>query len=330
MTDWRGFESIVAARGKSRRDRMVNQARDHLERVAIDQPFYTKCLVNGVEVNMLIMGADDADMKKFRVMPQDNDYVTYGSIVEFSDSHWIVTQADIDDTVSKRGYMQYCNHQFKFQSHDGKVFERWGVLDSGVYSTTIKNTLAMPELNTQYKVYIPYDDETKYLHIDQRFAGGTMYNREGSPELVVYKFTKYDPLTQNQKGGRLLVMHCAADVYDPARDNLELGICDYVEETETKTATTLDIVGLISENPVIGGAPSTYKCTVKGDTALPNDILWNCQCADMTGVTFSSNADEATLSLSSLVVPGTLIVLRASSESLGVETSLTVEAVSIY
>ena len=86
MTDWMGYEAIVTARGRTRRDRIINQARDHLERTAPDQPSYTKCLVDGHEVNMLIMGGDTADQKKFRVMPTDNHYVTYGNIVEWSNS----------------------------------------------------------------------------------------------------------------------------------------------------------------------------------------------------------------------------------------------------
>lgn len=331
MTDWMGYEAIVTARGRTRRDRIINQARDHLERTAPDQPSYTKCLVDGHEVNMLIMGGDTADQKKFRVMPTDNHYVTYGNIVEWSNSHWIVIHADFDDSISKRGYMQYCNHKFKFQAHDGRVYERWGVLDSGVYSTTVKNTLAMPELNTQYKVYLPYDDDTKYLYIDQRFAGGMMYDRTGDPELAVYKFTKYDPLTQNQGNGRLLVMHCAADVYDPARDDIELGICDYVKPGDAPAHTTLSIVPVASPNPVIGGAPSAYQCVLTSQGDLPDDLTWTWQSTDMSCATFTlSSNDKALLSVSRFCSVGTLFVLRVSSALLNTEASITVEAVSIY
>lgn len=251
-----------------------------------------------------------------------------GDIIECYNSHWIVVEVEANKDIYTSGYMERCNHLFKFVA-GGKIIERWGVLDSGVYSTTLTDTLLMPELNKQFKIYLPYDDDTKLFSIGRRFAVGTTYDEAGKQVLVAYKITGYDPATMNYGEDALLVLNCKSDAYDPVADNLELEICDYnlVQPDSNDALCTVDYVG----KPFlrVGGGKKTFVCKfadANGNEVSPDDVEWTITTVDNTGLTTHTTTNASiTISLSDQATIGTLYTIKAESESLDCSGTLIVK-----
>lgn len=273
--------------------------------------------------------------QRYELSSRPGETFNAGDLIECYGSTWIVTEVGPNKDIYTLGYMTRCNTVFRFQLEDGTIVERWGVLDPGVYSTTIKDTFLMPELNKQFKIYLPYDEQTRHFTIDRRFSVGTMYDSNGKEVLSVYRITGYDPQSENYGNDRLLVLYCKSDVYDPSKDNLELGICDYVEPEEDEplrgVRCELSYVGVPALR--VGGAAKTIRCQftdVHGVELKSDDVFWEVYSLDKTGLTIvNQDAQGITMMLSERATIGTLYNVIASSKKLGATGHLIVKAVSM-
>lgn len=183
---------------------------------------------NGQTQPFLVTGSDSLYKADVTAFPDDELYD--GDIIECYGERWIVTQARATNPFYKSGIMWMCNQLFRFQLGDSRIIERWGVLDSGVYSTTLSGDYRLHVLDKQYKVYLPYDEDTKRLAVDKRFATGQGFNTKGEPILSVYTFTGVDPISKSyEANGHLLVMNARSDEYIPGIDNYDLMVCNYIE-----------------------------------------------------------------------------------------------------
>lgn len=323
VVDWDAYSRRVFTRGATRRDRVISMARDMVEPISSDHPSYQECIVDGEHsVNLLVMGSDALDTKKFKVMPEDAQYMHYGAVVQWDDGYWLVTDLDFDDTITKNGYMQYCNMLLRFQiGNSPEIHERWGVFDPGVYSTTTKETSVIPELNWQYKVFLPYDEQTRLLYVDKRFSIGKLPTKDGEV-LECYKFTKRDVTSQSIGDDRVLIMYCKSDAYDSTADNFEEMICDYIVPDSNHTDQSpipADVRVEISYNGEpeirIGGSGKTFFAKFLDDGGNVVDdlaITWSLS-VDATGINIvNEDSEKCKVVLSDNVVDGTLFGLTVS------------------
>lgn len=274
--------------------------------------------------------------QRYELSSRPGETFNAGDLIVCYGSTWIVTEVGPNKDIYTSGYMVRCNTVFKFQLEDGTVVERWGLLDPGVYSTTIKDTYFMPELNKQFKIYLPYDEHTKHFTIDKRFSVGTMYDVNGKEVLSVYRITGYDPQSENYGDDRLLVLYCKSDVYDPSKDSLELGICDYKtppaeDGPAPEVRCDLEYVGVPSLR--VGGTPKSIRCVFvdKDENQLyAEDVIWAVDGLDTTGLhIISQDSNMITLQLDESVEFGTLYYITAYSASLDAIGGLMVKAVSM-
>ena len=126
------------------------------------------------------------------------------------------------------GRAYQCNHLFRFQLGTSDIYERWGVLDSGVYSTTEKSGTTMILPDQQFKLYMQADDITRQIARDKRFAVDQWKNIEGDDILSVYRVTAYDEVSPSYVYGHLIEFKLRADEYIPGIDNYEQMICNYI------------------------------------------------------------------------------------------------------
>lgn len=181
---------------------------------------------NGTTQSFIVTRGERNDECFIIAMP--DEVVNVGDIIDCYGQKWIVIEVSPVNTLQYRGKMKLCNHLFRFQNFTSTIYERWGVLDPGVYSTTTTAKELMEIPNRQYKVYLPYDDNTKLLYVDKRFATSIMYNAAGEQVLTVYRFTAFDDVCESWGSGKLLVMYAKSDAYNAATDNIETLICDYI------------------------------------------------------------------------------------------------------
>ena len=333
MPNWPLYELLAQHKGDTRRERVITEARSRIENVSADHPSYQECLVDGTnKINLLVMGSEELNTKKIKVMPSDAEYMHYGALVQWDDGYWLVTDLDFDDTVTKNGYMKYCNVLLRFQlGTDPTVYERYGVFDPGVYSTTTKETNTIPELNWQYKIFLPFDEKTAELYVDKRIAIGTMPSKDGTV-LECYKLTQRDITSQSIGDDCVLIMYCKSDPYDPSSDNLEECICNYISPTfpvPPNTSEELNAKIIYSGNSTvrIGGSGKTYQCVFTDSTGeiiegvnvewslsdVSSDIYIQSQDNDKCRIVASENTDD-----------GTLFMLRVHGTKEGYEATCSV------
>lgn len=177
---------------------------------------------------------------RYDIIAMPGDPLSVGDILEFYGEHWIVVDIRSVDVVSLIGVAMQCNHLFRWQNWSPEIIERWGVLDSGVYSTTLSEAEKMTLTHKQYKIYLPFDEDTAKLYLDKRIITEVAYDKNGERIPVVYKITGRDSISESYgKGGHLLVLNAeSSSDYNKLADNLDLMIAEYISPTEEPTPPT--------------------------------------------------------------------------------------------
>lgn len=236
---WELYETKLKAYGETKRDRQLEQAREDFYREAVGNPAYHKALRNGVEEDFLIQRTDKTERFKITAFPGNE--LNIGDYIEVFDETFLVYQTRVQDTLNRTGILWLCNHKFRWQNFSSEIIERWGVLDSGVYSTTIRGEADLRYKNKQFKLILPLDEETQKLYIDKRIAVDKMFDSRGNEILNVYQITGYDATGENfGQNAHILYCNLRSDEFNPNTDNVDEVICDYISpDGNTVTDETL-------------------------------------------------------------------------------------------
>lgn len=232
IDDLRAIQSSNGA--KNRREVLIRETKRNLSRELVSSLHYEEqALRNGIVQPLVVTSSQSNDECDVFAMPDEDLLV--GDIIDCYSQKWIVIEVIPVNTLQLRGKMKLCNHLFRFQSFDGEEYERWGVLDPGVYSTTQKTSTQLTLMNAQYKVFLPYDSMTKTLYVDKRFSTGLEYDKNGNQILTVYRITRIDGVSESWGNGKLLVAYVKSDTYNPKTDDLVTGICDKIDVSTVAT-----------------------------------------------------------------------------------------------
>lgn len=183
-------------------------------------------LRNGKPQKLIVTKTDNVRVMNVTAFP-DEDLVI-GDVLEFYNAHWIIIRLYATDNIQRKGVAYQCNHLFRFQLGTSEIYERWGVIDSGVYSTTEKQGIIGATPDQQYKMYMQRDEFTRRLSRDKRLATDVWYDINGEQILTVYRITAYDSVSVSYIDGNLIEFKLRADQYVPQKDNIEEMICDYI------------------------------------------------------------------------------------------------------
>jgi len=185
---------------------------------------------NGVTQGLVVTASDS--MHKYRVEALPDEELYAGDLIYTHDHYWIVIETRVASPYQTIGIMWLCNHLFRWQNGTSKIIERWGVLDSGVYSSTKDGDKTVETADKQYKIYLPRDNDTIKLYVDKRFATEVIYDQSLKEILNVYAITGVDPTSRSYgNNSHLLVLNARSDDYVAGRDNLTERICDYIAPT---------------------------------------------------------------------------------------------------
>ncbi len=146
------------------------------------------------------------------------------SYICFNDEIWIIASEPSNNKFYEKAILKICRNQLRWQdSESKKIYSYWYWCEyvtrysSGVYKGNVVITY-----DKQYSVLLPKDINTQKLHDGMRFMLELSNNTP-----LVYKLTKYDGLTGNNKNIKLLNLSLTQTVYDENVDNIELMIADY-------------------------------------------------------------------------------------------------------
>lgn len=270
---WDLYRTKLYATGETPSERRVNQAKDDFIREAVKNPAYHKALRNGVEQEFLITRSEVPE--KYKIVAFPGEDLAVGDEIEVFGEHWIVYQIRVEDTLQKNGIIWLCNHKFRWQNFALDIVEKWGVLDSGVYSTTIRGEAEIKYKDKQFKIILPLDNDTKELYVDKRLAVDKVFDSFGNEILNVYQITGYDAVADSfGKDGHLLTLNVRSDEFNRDLDNVEELICNYKDRSKIQNGVNCEISGSDFIRIGTNRKYSVIFTNDEGNSVESSNILW--------------------------------------------------------
>lgn len=236
--EWGLYEDSITTQGNTRRERIINQTQRSITKRAQRSPAYKTVLIDGEKQDVVITSSTEMYHKKINAMP--NEHIYAGSIVEWNNAHYIITNADTEDEVYQRGEMYQCNVYLKWQNEDGKILGRYGyATDVSMFAEGTNYKKVIDSLEQIYSVQLPLDEETVKLRRDKRFIID-VFTGEPQAYLVTNRNVisyNYHPVDINESykfnGKDKLLKLTLTETQLSDKDNRELMIADYFDPTET-------------------------------------------------------------------------------------------------
>lgn len=233
--------------GKTQKERMINHKKETIINSSESLPPLKSIQVNDHEMNIVISSTKEDSVKEFSCLP--GEILNIGDLVVWNEMHWIVTSVDFDDEIYRTGTIKQCNRIIKWQNPETKeIISRW-CNATKPYTSNIDEGNVISTSNREYKIQLPYDDETSKIDLGKRFM---LEKINGRPR--TYAVTSVDSLTNRYEdiSGGFLIWNLTQDAAGHKNDNEELMICDYVD----------------SDSPPLQPDESLYHWEIEGRTNI--------------------------------------------------------------
>lgn len=224
---WNAYCERTAPVGDMRKMR-VNHTRAAIYRRIKNSPSFREVLIDGMEQGVSITHRQNLSEKRICALP--GEHLKHGGIVEFSNHMWLIAEVDADNEVYERGLMLQCNHVLRWIGRDGKIKEKWCVVEDGTkyligeYSEDI-----MAIGDARIALTIGKDKDTIELCRGMRF----LIDDPDSDSVLAYQITKPNKL-YNIYNGEGVFKFILNEVVLTDADNKELRIADYATWTPPK------------------------------------------------------------------------------------------------
>lgn len=281
------YRQAIASNGKTQRDRAVNKGIHDMNKLGPLSPSYKDVLIDSVPRKVNIISSTVTTQKIFHTRPGED--FTIGSIMEWSNSHWLITERDAEDEITVRGKIQICQKEIVWQdvlTHD--IVARWATVEKPYYSNLKENNY-IGYSTREFRVQMPFDEYSERLDIDKRLMLEIINN-----EPKTYRITSIDQMTgridyNNDQIG-FLSFNIEQDLYNPETDNVNLMICDYIEP-ETSDQTGLVISHSGSNELSAGGLGKKLNAVFNGEES--DSIEWTISTdTDIDGISFENGLSK--------------------------------------
>lgn len=244
--------------------------------------------------------AREISLFKYNIVAFPDEELNIGDVLDLRGEKWIVKDVKLSNPIQRVGIIYLSNLTLRFQNHSSEIIERPAVLDKGQYSTTVGEEKDIRYPNDKIKIYLPYDEYTKYIYIDKRVATGTVYDKYGNEMLETFRITKVNHTTVNfGKNAHLLELTVESDQYSPSNDNLAEMICDYIEPNMPPVPSDKLKCTIQGRTSMFLGSSRIYKPLFydnHGEFVTGISPVW--ECTDLDGVSLDSTNEQCKLIVS--------------------------------
>lgn len=308
MTKWELYEARLNTPGVEARDRIISRSQNSIIRKQMSLPSRKEVEIDGVSRVLFIHSTDIPSEKTFNTLPGET--VDIGDVIFWENMHWLVTQIDFDDEVTRSGRIVQCNRQIRWQNKKtGDIISRW-CLAKKPYSTNVADGLSIGSSTREYKIQLSYDEETIQVDLDRRFL---LEEIGGVPR--AYKLISVDTLTNRYEdiAGGFLIWNMEQTEYNPLADNAELMIADYFTPLDREEKNNEKLSCFIEGRTTIReGFSRTYTASFYDIDGVDMDetveAVWTVE-APTDAVTLEQNGHTAVLTLNGSMSPGERIRL---------------------
>ena len=207
------------------------------------------------------------------------------------DEYLICTESFNIDDIHYKGKFTLCNWMLKWQNKEGKILEYPCYdMNSTQYNSGEQSNRNFTIESSQHLITLPSDENTVELCTPQRF-----YLDKATVNPMTYMITQNDTTSYNYGKKGLVKLTVFAHPNNPEKDNLELGICDYVDMSAgSVNAGTTDEKKICISRAFIEYDTSIIKSG--GDSKLFVGKFYDNEGNEITNVvpdwTISSDFDE--------------------------------------
>lgn len=180
MGIWDTYENRVYVQGKTKREAALFRTSRRLSEKLGDSLSYHGVLIDGEERSVIIDDSDNLNEKIMHSLPGE-DFVC-GSLVEWADNHWLVTEKDANNELRTRVKLLQCNFLLKFDSIMEMKYYR-DVLCPLMESGDVVNV----ELQKPYELQPKFKHDDKTVHPITYVADFFIEYRDGSQVVIDIK-----------------------------------------------------------------------------------------------------------------------------------------------
>lgn len=319
------YRRRMTSYGETLRDKNINFEKYQINQLAPNNPNYKRVTIEDIERNLMIVNTQQITAKTIYAMP-DEDF-DVGQIVVWNGSHWLITQRDLDNDIITRGYMQQCNRQIVWQNPETrKVFSLWATVEKPYYSNL--DASQKIEVSTrEFRVQIPYTDESKLIDIGKRFMLEII---GGEPK--TYRVVSVDSMTQRfDRDGEItgfIILNLEQCLYNPRTDNIELEVCDYIAPIENDDIITEDVEITYRGKPVIraGGSKKSFTGIINNSTDIGK---WELTANDLNGINYIVDGNKISISADNdMKLVGKVLSLTYKSSKTSTSATIEIEVVN--
>lgn len=244
MRVWDNYAKRLNYRGDTdpKRDSDLYYIEDRMERRFLASLSFKHTVVNGEDFEMAVMETTEFDTKKIFAMP--GKILPHGSLVEWSDAIWLITEVNYHSEFCMEGKMRQCNYNLKWIDDDGNIISRWCVVEDGTKYLIGEKSVSMMSIgDARIAVTIGKDDDTNKLNRGMRF----LIDDIDSTDVLAYQITKPNKLfsVYDGKGVFRFILN---EVNMTDDDNVELRIADYYswkpkagrQKSDVQTGATIE------------------------------------------------------------------------------------------
>lgn len=168
--NWAIYEMKLKINGNTERERHINAVVDSINNNFSHSPSYKEVEINGYTTGVHILENND-DIKNIVMKP--NDILSTGSIIEWDNTKWLCTSAEMYSNVYYKGTIKKSIHSLTLHKN-GILLEVPIVVESGVrlYSQGQKENKYFPTLENELIIYAPNNKNTESIREDNVFRIG--------------------------------------------------------------------------------------------------------------------------------------------------------------
>ena len=217
------FKKIQGAYGfHTKKEAVLAKLRRHMERHFSDTIDCEDVLINGENRKLLVIHEKGNPYAK-SIIALPGETLSRGWLVDCYSTKWLVTEADANSQVYPIGKMEQCNRELMWKNGAGEIVTRWCTAQKP-YTANIDRGKIISVSSREYKIQMPYDEETALLDIGRRFLLDKIGQSAKS-----YAVTSVDSITNRyaDASGGFLILNLTQDQFNPRYDSAEHMIANY-------------------------------------------------------------------------------------------------------
>lgn len=225
MNMWNRYESRLGTHGNTADDpkqvAAIDHIRDRMQRKITASPSYKQVKIDGNDRQIVIVDEQSFDTKRIFSMP--NEDIPHGSLVEWADSLWLITELNAHRKPYAEGKMRRCNYNLKWIDDGGNIINRWCIVEDGTkYLIGERSEDIITIGDARMAVTIGKDKDTSKLGRGKRF----LIDDADSSDVLAFEITKPNKFF-NVYNGKGVFRFIMGEVNLTDDDNKELRIADY-------------------------------------------------------------------------------------------------------